>query len=946
MARTYKFDETFGEIGGELTQRMDAKPSHKDLMGLDTKNRVVTNRGFNAKRPGTVIIDKLDDFTDDRLFTWYVDDNNVLAILLYKKTSSQGYIIYDITTEGRKVQETESTDATPKMSKFASEAIRTMDFAKIQFHVENDRFYFSSGESLPLQFNRKSDGSFTLSIWGDNKGRPPFVRVGIERDPDKTDAEIITETAKSVFIDKGIFATATEAERYVIEIPKDIVAKEAEGETPAVVAVTYEKTARLVETETAPFWALQVVDAEPDEFAMSAGVYTFDWFSPPNTTTAFANSLTFAGSKLQPSTVWQSVPNNYNSFQNYVKNQEEIAYTNVYTLKTSLEIVASTSVEDFLVLFTGEDTIFVDHANNARVQSGHGLRPNTKPVIFDRDIYAINSRNELVLWRWSGDINGGWQVFNVSALKDIDNLVGGIENMETFRYVFNSNAKKDRSTERNIQLNVDCVALKTNANELIVFHPINDDVVQGGRWEIDNSFMQSVTSDYKNLYATINYAANRYLVKFDERETEDLVGRSNANTDPELLLSITSNAEVARDLPPGEYANYSLNKFPDNHGLLYTGTITDLYTDVPVLRVKGKADERPQEIRETDGDASSKLIGYTGFNYGTFSEEYLWLNRTVEFALGIEDGSLITFTYGNESRQSFLRGADSDHYKKRLKQSFYYGIVYNGGLLQMSSATTEWVPTRVEYKDGYWTMYATSNYDFNFNLLLYREGNTLYIRGPGWQSTNASPFGQKYNTVFKDANFSLWTKTLSKFYITKINNYKSDDKTLNDVMMVMPRPFYDPLPVDSDAYTTAYIDKINDDRFRRSDDELIDVLPTVQSVNFVLEKVAPTPATLGRRGSSMRGRSYAVADIIIDCIHVDNTADIFYKERQISKIRQIGTDKDSYFSGEKRIPKTFTFYADVGTDRFYREPYFRISHNTPGQCVVLGYRADMIVYAD
>ena len=935
MPRSYKFDENFGEIGGELTQRMDAKPSHKDLMGLDTKNRVITNRGFNCKRPGTVIIDKLDDFIDDRLFTWYIDDNNVLAILLYKKTSSQGYIIYDITDDGVKLQETETTDTNAKISKFAANAIRTMDFTKIQYHVENDTFYFTDGSSLPLQFNRKVDGStttFTLSIWGNNRGKPPFVRSMI-------DDNTIDKTAQKILVDTGIIPTLSFAKKYVVEIPKDIEAKEAEGETPAVEAVTYEKTARLKETETTPFWELEVVDADPDEFAMSGGIYVFDWYSPPNTTTAFANSLTFAGSKLQPSTVWQSVPNKYDTFQNYVKGQEEIAFTNVYTLKTSLEIVASTSVEDFLVLFTGEDTIFVDHANNARVQSGHGLRPKTKPVIFDRDIYAINSRNELVLWRWSGDISGGWQVYNVSALKDIDNLVGGIENMETFRYVFNSNAKKDRRTERNIQLNVDCVALKTNANELIVFHPIDDDIVQGGRWEIDNSFMQSVTSDYKNLYATINYADSRYLVKFDERETEDLVGRSNANTPPELLLAITSNDEVAKDLPPGEYANYSLNKFPDNHGLLYTGTITDLYTDVPVLRVKGKANEKPAEIRDDDNN----LVGYEGFSDANYAEEYLWANRSVEFALGIEDGSLITFTYGNSSRVSFLAGESSKHYKKRLRQSFYYGIIYNGGLIQMSSTTTEWVPTRIVYKDGYWTMYATSNYDFNFNLLLYREGNTLYIRGPGWQRSVVSPFGQKYNTVFKDANFALWRNTLSKLYITKINNYKSDDGNLNDVMRIMPNPFHDPLPVDADTYTADYIDVIDDNRFRRSD-ELISVLPTIQSVNLVLEKVAPTPATLGRRGTSMRGRTYSVADIIIDCIHIDNTADIYYKERQISKIRQIGTDKDSYFSGEKRIPKTFTFYADVGTDRYYREPYFRIEHNTPGQCVVLGYRADMMVF--
>ena len=937
MAKTYKFDENFGEIGGELTQRMDAKPSHKNLVGLATKNRVITNRGFNAKRPGTVIIDKLDTFTDDRLFTWYVDDNNVLAILLYKKTSSQGFIIYDITTEGRKLQETDSTDNEPKISKFATESIRTMDFNKIQFHVENDRFYFSSGESLPLQFNRKSDGTFTLSIWGNNKGKPPFVRSMI-------DDNTIDKTAQKVFVDTGIFADLATAKKYVVEIPKDIEAKAAEGETEAVEAVTYEKTARLVETETAPYWELQVVDADPDEFAMSGGIYIFDWYSPPNTTTAFANSLTFAGSKLQPSTVWQSVPNNYNTFQNYVKNQEEIAFTNVYTLKTSLEIVASTSVEDFLVLFTAEDTIFVDHANNARVQSGHGLKPKTKPVIFDRDIYAINSRNELVLWRWTGDINGGWQVFNVSGLKDIDNLVGGVENMETFRYVFNSSAKQNNRLERNIQLNVDCVALKTNANELIVFHPIDDDVLQGGRWEIDNSFMQSVTSDYSNLYATINYANDRYLVKFDERETEDLVGRDNANTPAELLLSITSNAEVAADLPPGEYANYSLNKFPDNHGLVYTGTFRNLFTDVPVLRVKGKADEAPVEIREDDNDANSKLIGYTGFGTTTdeFLANYLWLSRVNEFELGIEDGSLITYNYGHRARQSFLRGEGHANYKKRMKQDFYYATVFNGGLLQMSHTTTEWVPTRVVFKDGYWTMYATSEYDYSFNLLLYREGNNLNAVGPGWQGTNNQVFSQSYNTVFKDANFGLWAKNIEKLYVTKINNFKVGE--LNNLMQILPEPFLNPLPATAAAYTTDYLTKLDDNRFRQSDDNLILSLPTVQSVNFVLEKVAPTPATLGRRGTSQRGKSYSVADIIIDCIHVDNTADIFYKERKISKVKQLGTDKDSYFSGEKRIPRTFTFHADVGTDRFYREPYFNIVHNTPGQCVVLGYRADMIVY--
>ena len=935
MAKAYNFDEQFGEIGGELTQRLDAKPSHKNLMGLETKNRVITNRGFNAKRPGTVIIDRIENFTHDRLLTWYIDDDNVLAVLLYKKTASTGFIIYDITADGVKLQSSDSLDANSKLSKFAAESLRVMDFAKIQFHVENDKFYFTTGESLPLQFNRSVEGDFTLSIWGNNRGKPPFVRVGI-------DDATIDDTAQKVFVDKGIFTRLNDAKRYVIQIPNDVKAKEAEGETPAVEAVVYEKTARLVETETTPYWALEVVDAEPDEFAMSGGTYIFDWYSPPNTTTAFANSLTFAGSKLQASTVWQSVPNKYDSFQNYVKGQEEIAYTNVYTLKTSLEIVASASVEEFLVLFTAEDTIFVDHNNNARVQSGHGLRPKTKPVIFDRDIYAINSRNELVLWRWGGDINGGWQVFNVSGLKDIDNLHGGIENIETFRSVFNSNSKKDINTQRNIQLNIDCVALKTNANELIVFHPIEDDILQGGRWEIENTFMESVTSDYSNLYATINYGDSKYLVKFDERETEDLVGRDNINTDAELLLSIDNRADVEANLPAADYAKYSLNKYPDNHGLLFSGSIVNLLTDVPVLRVKGNADDAPEEIR----DSNNKLIGYTKFKG---DDVYLWRNQQREFDLGIEDGSLLVISYANNTNKSFL--SDKEKYAtKPLTQSFYYAIIFNNGLLQASIADSEWLPTRVVFKDGYWTMYATSDYTFDFNILLYREGNNLNVRGPGWQRSIVSPFGQTYNTILKDTNFGLLADKIDKMFITKFNNY--DTKYLNNVISALPNVFYTGLP-DTDLndadnarteYINDYVNVLNNSEWRKSNSDLILSLPPRQNIKMVIEKVAPTPATLGRRGTSQRGKSYSVGDIIIDCIHIDNTADIYYKERKISKIKQLGLNKQSYFSGEKRIPRTFTFYNDVGTDRFYRDPYFRIEHDAPGQCIVLGYRAEMIVY--
>ena len=270
MPRKYTLTNSYGGVGGNITTaRSDLAEVYKNLCTNHTRNRNITTKGLSSKRPGTSIINKLaDSINPIRCISWYKNIDENYLINFYKNADSTdiGMIVYKKTkTDYRKLSETLSEDTGQVViSKYAAQALIDADVNKIQVLPYNDVMYMTTGSSFPLVLEKDAAENFTLKMW---TGIPPMIQ--------KPNGKSTTGVA-DVLVEDGLILTRLEALQYVREVPKDIEEDSANN----VEAETFEKTIKIKETATAPYWELEVVDAGDDDIIMAPGFYVFDWYSP------------------------------------------------------------------------------------------------------------------------------------------------------------------------------------------------------------------------------------------------------------------------------------------------------------------------------------------------------------------------------------------------------------------------------------------------------------------------------------------------------------------------------------------------------------------------------------------------------------------------------------------------------------------------------------------
>ena len=950
MPRKYTLTNSYGGIGGNITtSRSDIAEVYKNLVTNHTSNRNITTKGLSSKRPGTRIINKLaDTFNPIRIISWYKNIEENYLINFYKNTDSTdiGMIIYKKTgTSYTKLAENYSKDTGQTLiSKYAAQALIDADVSKIQVLPYNDTMYITTGSSFPLRLSKDKDEVFTLNMW---EGIPPMIQ--------RPSAESVDDVATTLENNYLLPDKAT-ALLYVREIPEDIeyvAPKDAEGDTPAVaevMAVTYKKTIKLKETTTAPFWELVVEDATDDDIIMAAGIYVFDWYSPPNAVTAFRNSLVFGGSKLNASTIWASLPQKFNSFVINGKGIQTVALAEVFTLDTTLEILTLVAVEDYMVAFSRQETFFINRNLESRKQSGNGVSDSILPVLDNKNIYVVNNENELILWVWSGEINGGWQHLNLTQTNDIDLITGRIVNLAGFRYVdavstkraeyidgaFSDSNINNSSDDELIQVNYNNIMVLTE-ERLVGLNIIGNTILVNGEWNIPATTILDITSDYTHLYAQVRTSEGVYLLEFNTDFDTDFSTRA-AGENYEKIITSYSNAGdnlTTEDLSGTKY-NIRLGDIMTMQAkYTFLGRDIPLITNVEDARQAGDDELQIKTIlsREKENDA----LGY---------------KEEIKFDLGFYNLEAVLVPKINKATGSYVwdlqilpgdGGRVSNIYQQfdlfiRDRTTGIGGKLDRGFSLKYENL--RFVRRNTKDNDIIGNIYPA---ELMFGIIRAEYNKVTIVFG----ATNSTSIGVTEQT-YKDGNVAINDNELEKFMAYKYENY--------DTRFVIV--FYNKiLQQDKTAiiaasndrdYENAFVKILNNDPSRTTYETIITpdtIVPDELNIKTVIDVVPPTVNIAVGGNVNREYIPYIIKGVNINIVHSDGVAVIKHKGGAISSIQTAAYNKGDYFGGSKRIQRSFQFKQGAGgnTARYRTLPFYSIEHSGRGKFIISDYTANLEV---
>ena len=929
MPRKYSITSNYGGIGGNITtSRSDLAEVYKGLCTNHTRNRNITTKGLSSKRPGTRIIDKLPDtFNPTRCLSWYKNNEENYLINLYKNADSTdiGTTIYK--KEGERYTNLGSNfskdSGQTMLSKYTADALIKGNVRRLQTVPHNDVMYMTTGTSLPMVLSKDASENFTLKMW---EGVPPMIQ--------KLNGTSVDEVAQKTLVDTNLVDDLATARQYVKMIPT--------GDD--------DKTIKLMETETAPYWEIKVVDADVDDIAMEPGIYVFDWYSPPNAVATFRNSLVFGGSKLNAATIWSSVPQKFNSFLINGKGLSGVVLADVFTLDTTLEVLTLVAVEDFMVAFNRQETMFIDKKLESRKQSGNGVSDTILPVLDNKNIYVVNQENELIVWIWTGEVQGGWQHVNLTQTNDIDLITGNIINLGGFRYVDSVSTKRaayeggyyldkrftSASDSELIQVNYNNIMVLTD-ERLVGLNIIGTSVLVNGEWEMSGADILDISSDYSNLYAQVRTAEGTYLVEFNKDIDQDYITRIVAAADNHEKIA-TSYVNAGTTLTDEDFSGDKYN-LDVGDSMSIQAKYTYLARDIPLIQhtdnanVFGSDYDKILNILTREQDSS--VLGY---------------REPIKFDLGFHNLEVVL-----EPRQT---GSGSYVWAKDTLRDTRVANIYQrfnlfvrdkntgfGGKLG-GSFNIKYDNLRLIYRNEKDVDIIGDIYPAELIFGITRtEANKIFVI---FGTTSSSAVGVT-EQVYTQNGVAIQNKNeIEKFMAYKYDNYDEIFVQVFYLRIILPNKSDIIAASNDNEYEAAFVNLLNNDERRPTYNSTITaetIVPDIINIKTIIDVVPPTVNIAVGGNVNREFIPYNIKGVNINIVHSDGVAVVKHRGRPIASIQTDTFNKDDFFGGSKRLQRNFPFKQGMGgnTARFRTLPFYSIEHNGRGKFIISDYTADLEV---
>ena len=475
-------------------------------------NIFVSNNLYANKRMGTYVVEGVDSkVTKTMMFEFFKNKDENYTIRINLTTATIGiHTIPDI--EMRVIKNDPNSkkliwidNATKSGTQIKPEVRNALIAADFNWDLYNyvsinESVYIATrGQTWPLQIIKDGD-AFSLEFLN---VVPPLIKL--ESDAVNTAAQLATN-------DK-LFTTTAEAEKWIKQVVGTQTKTDDDGNP----------TGPFVSNQTIRFkdGVLKVDAPNTTDFALPPGVYLSQWHSGnyPNCVGITNNRLEFSGSKLFTNKRWQSIPNKFDSFAYVGQGQEgvELAYED--SLNTNQEIIGTINQQQATIYFTNYQTIFVS-GQGATNLSNFGAHNICRPIVFADKVFGISNENQLYMWDFLGDVQGGWRGINLSESKNIDLLNGNVKRIVGIKH----NARKNTYERgRSIGQQIDADLLFILIDDRIVCLTLSGtgDVNVNGEWNIESSDIIDISSTYEKLQAIVQSDEGRAIIEFDSRFYND-----------------------------------------------------------------------------------------------------------------------------------------------------------------------------------------------------------------------------------------------------------------------------------------------------------------------------------------------------------------------------------------------------------------------------------------
>ena len=668
---------------------------------------------------------------------------------------------------------------------------------------------------------------------------------------------------------------------------------------------------------------------------------------PPNALTTFRNSLVFGGSKRNASTIWTSLPQKFNSFVINGKGIETVALADVFTLDTTLEVLTLVAVEDYMIAFTRQETFFIDRNLEARKQSGNGVSDTILPVLNNKDIYVVNNENELIVWFWSGEINGGWQNVNLTQTNDIDLITGNIVNLAGFRYADSISTKRaayedgfyldkrfnSASDDELIQVNYINIMVLTE-ERLVGLNILGNNIVVNGEWEVPGAAILDITSDYTHLYAQIRADEGIYLCEFNKDFDQDFSVRA-AGENYEKIVTRYDNVTLPLTLEEvsGEQFNLEVGesmsiqaKYP------HLGRNVTFLSGVDGANVFGTNSQKFENVltREQDNPLLGKIepirfdLGFHNLEVvleprKTGNGSYVWKKE-------VQPSTLVTNIY--QRFDLYVRDKNTG-FGGRLGGAFnikYENLQYNELHTKDARLSGDIYPV-----------------ELLFGLTRTELNKLTVIFG----TTRGSSVGVT-EQVYRNYGVAINTKDLQKFMAYKYENY-GEPFIYVFYLRVIFAPKQPIIDANSDRVYEALVPiPLNTDPRRTTYDTIVDPgedVPEVLNINTVIDVVPPTVNIAVGGNVNREYIPYNIKGVNINIVHSDGVAVVKHRGKVISSIQTSAYNKDDFFGGTKRLQRSFHYKQGMGgnTARFRTQPFYSLEHGGRGKFIISDYTAELEV---
>ena len=454
-------------------------------------NVFVSNNLYSNKRPGTYVIEGVDTkVTKSMMFEFFKnkDENYTIRInLLVASDDSKSVEMRVIKNEANSkklIWIDDTTKAGTQIESSVKDALIADDFNwELYNYVSiNESVYIATrGQTWMLHIIKEGD-SFALEFLNTV---PPLIKLQADT----------VSTGAALAVQDKLFDSVAEAEKWIVKVVGTQTETDDEGEP----------IGDFVSAQTIRYkdGVLKAVAPNTTDFPLPPGVYLSQWHSGsyPNCVGITNNRLEFSGSKLFTNKRWQSIPNKFDSFAYVAQGQEGIELAREDSLNTDQEIIGTINQQSATIYFTNYQSIFVS-SQGATILSNFGAHNTCRPIVFADKVFGVSNENQLWMWDFVGDVQGGWRGINLTEAKNIDLLNGNIKRIVGIKH---NSIKQTYEPSGSVSQQIDADLLFILIDDRIVCLTLSGagDINVNGEWYIENSTILDITSTYEKLQAIV-----------------------------------------------------------------------------------------------------------------------------------------------------------------------------------------------------------------------------------------------------------------------------------------------------------------------------------------------------------------------------------------------------------------------------------------------------------